>query len=382
MSALMPTITTTGAIFDSLTKFNRQGQIEPWLAVGWERADGNTWRFKLRPGVTFSNGTPFTAQSVVDTAEYLIGRAKPNEGVARELPKLVSARAVDPLTVEIVTAAPSPLFPRYASLFLIPDMIALDAVGMEQFAKAPVGTGPYQLNSWSPAQVSLSAFDKSWRKPRIPKLEIRVLPETIARLQAVLSDQVGIATPLGPDEYEALLAAGQQSWALADDTVNGIALVTTRETSPFKDVRVRRALNMAINRAPMLDAIFAGQAKPANQPATRSEFGYNPDLPPFAYDPVKAKALLTEAGYPSGFKFTMETTSIFAAQLSYVQQVAAELKKVGVSMEIRPIASPQHLKNVSPCHGRVCPWATSCAALRCTRARTTCRGPAINPSCR
>jgi ABC-type transport system substrate-binding protein len=171
-----------------------------------------------------------------------------------------------------------------------------------------------------------------------------VLPEATSRLQALLSKQVDIATFLGPEEYEALEAAGEQPRALMDDTVNGIALVTTRDT-PFKDVRVRRALNLAINRPPMLAAIFAGKAKPANQPATHGQFGFNPDLPQFDFDPAKAKALLSEAGYPNGFQFVMETTSASTAQLAYVQQVAADLKRVGVTMEIRTVASQQYLKN-------------------------------------
>ena len=344
MSALMPTITTTGAIFDSLTKFNRAGQIEPWLAVSWESADAKTWRFKLRPDVTFSNGKPLTAKDIVATAEYFIGRAKPTENIVRELPKLAAARAIDDLTVEIETAEPMPLFARYASMFLVPDIAVVDALGMEGFAKAPVGTGPYQLTNWSPGKVTFAAVNGSWRKPQVAKLEILVLPEATSRVQALLSDQVDLAMFLGPEEYEALKGAGQQPRAVMDDTVNGIALVTTRET-PFKDVRVRRALNYAINRPPMLDAIFAGLAKPANQPATRGVFGYNPDLPAFDYDPAKAKQLLAEAGYPNGFKFVLETTTASNAQVAYVQQVASDLRRVGVTMEIRTVSSQQYLKN-------------------------------------
>jgi peptide/nickel transport system substrate-binding protein len=345
-SSLMPTITTTGAIFDSLTKYSRAGRVEPWLAVAWENVDTKTWRFKLRPNVSFSNGAPLTAAAVAATAEYFIARARPTENIVRELPRLAAARVVDPLTVEIVTAEPMPLFPRYATMFLVPDMKALDALGIEAFAKQPVGTGPYRLDRWAPGRASFSAFAGSWRAPKMPKLEIVALPETTARMQAVLSDQIDIATFLGPEEYEALKAAGHQAVAVADDTVNGIALVTNREGSPFKDVRVRRALNHAVNRPPMLEAIFAGLAKPANQPATRGEFGYNPDLPQYDYDPAKAKAMLAEAGYAEGFRFTMETTSISNVQLAYVQQVAADLAKIGVTMDIRPIAAPQYLKNL------------------------------------
>lgn len=345
-SALMPTITTTGAVFDTLTKFNRAGQLEPWLALRWARTDGNTWRFALRPGVTFSNGKPLNAASVVAAANYIISRTRPTENIVREIPKMISARVVDDLTVDITTAEPSPLFARYASMLVVPDIAALDDVGIEQFAKAPVGSGPYQLVDWSPARVTFVANEKSWRKPIIPNLQILVLSDTITRTQALLSDQADIGVFLGPEEYEMLTQAGHQALAWADDTVNGLALVTTRNDSPFKDVRVRRALNIAINRPPMLKAIFAGQAKPANQPATRGEFGYNPDLPQFDYDPAKARALLLEAGYPNGVKFTMEMTGVFSAYLAVYQQIAADLKRVGVDVEIRTIASPQFLKNV------------------------------------
>ncbi|MDX2141822.1 MAG: ABC transporter substrate-binding protein [Rhodospirillaceae bacterium] len=346
MSSLMPTITTTGAIFDSLTKYNRAGKLEPWLAVKWDHTDDKTWRFTLRPGVTFSNGRPVTAASVAAVVDYIVNRARPNENMPRELPKLLSARAIDDFMVEIVTAQPAPLLPRYGTMLLIPDMTALDAVGMEVFSKAPVGSGAYAVESWTPAKVSLKAHTGSWRKPIIPKLEILALPETMARTQGILSGQIDVATTLGPEEYETLLAAGHQALPWSDDTVNGLALVTTRENSPFKDVRVRRALNHAVNRKPMLDAIFLGLAKPANQPAARVGFGHNPDLPPFDYDPAKAKALLAEAGYPEGFKFTMEVSGVFAFQLALYQLVQSDLRKIGVDMEIRTLPAPQFLKNV------------------------------------
>jgi peptide/nickel transport system substrate-binding protein len=103
---------------------------------------------------------------------------------------------------------------------------------------------------------------------------------------------------------------------------------------------------MAVDRDALVDVLLQRATVPASQPAGRSVFGYDPEIPPYPYDPARARALLAAAGHPDGFSFTLETAGVGAAALAVVQQVAADLKKIGVSMEIRLVPTPQFLKNV------------------------------------
>ncbi|MCB2106126.1 MAG: ABC transporter substrate-binding protein [Rhodobacteraceae bacterium] len=343
-SALSPTITTNGAMYDGLTRYSRDGTIEPWLAVAWDHTDDLTWRFTLRDNVTFSNGVPLTAESVVAVVEHLNTAARPFDNIVRDLPKLTSARALDARTVEIVTAEPMPLFPRYAMLLLVPEMGAFAALGQDGFTNAPVGTGPYKATDWGAARVKFEAFEQSWRKPKIPNLEIIAVQDPANRVHAVIAGQADIAIGLGLEQAGDMKAAGGvvQSWA--NDTVGAIALVTTRPT-PFTDIRVRRALNLAIDRATIAATLFDGTVTPATQPAARGMFGFNPDLPSIPYDPARAKALLAEAGYSDGFSFVMDMTTVIGTDATLYQQIAADFAKLGVHMELRMLPPAQYLRN-------------------------------------
>lgn len=344
-TSAQPTITTTSAIFDGLTRHARDGALKPWLATSWENRDPKTWRFHLRRGVTFSNGRPFNAGAVAAAVDYLATKARPIDTLARDLPAFAAARVIDDSTVDIVTAAPMPTLPRYVALLLIPEPETFARLGVEGFAKAPVGTGPFRLERWEPARVVLAAFERSWRKPRAAGLELIELPDPTARLQALLSGRADIAIGLGPEDMQTLAAAGLTGVSWTDGGVVGISLVATRDL-PFKDARVRRALNMAVNRQPIVDVIMQGRTVPANQPAARGVYGYDPTIAPYDYDPARAKALLAEAGYGDGFSFTMETSAATGAALAAYQQVAADLARVGVTMTIRPLTGPQYLRNV------------------------------------
>jgi peptide/nickel transport system substrate-binding protein len=345
-TSAMPSITTTSALYEGLTRITPEGVLKPWLATSWSNVDPKTWRFVLRKGVSFSNGKPFNAAAVAASVNHMATKARPIDGLVRsDLPPLESARVVDEFTVDIVTKNPVPTFPRYATVVFIPEPEAFAMLGPDEFAKTPVGTGPFKLDQWEPNKATFSAFTGSWRKPKSAKLEILELPDATSRVQALISGRVDIAGGLGPEDLQALEAAGHKGVSWFDGGVNGIALVNTRQL-PFNDVRVRQALNYAVNRQPIIDVILQGKTVAANQPAARMTYGYVADLPHYSYNPTKAKQLLTEAGYPNGFKFVMETSVTSNTSMSAYQQVASDLAKVGVEMEIRTVQGPQYLQNI------------------------------------
>lgn len=344
-TAATPTITTTSAIYDGLTRISPDGTLKPWLATSWSAVDTTTWRFQLRKDVKFSNGKPFNAKAVAATVTYLTTSPKPTDNILRDLPPMLSASVVDEFTVDIKTKAPVPTFPRYASVLLIPEPDAFQTLGSEEFAKQPVGTGPFAVEKFEPGKATFKAFAGSWRKPKVDAMEILGLPEATSRVQALISGRADVATALGPEDMQTLQEAGHQGVTWQDGTVSGISLVNTRQL-PFNDVRVRQALNYAVNRKPIIDVLMQGKTVASSQPAGRATLGYDPSLPLYEYDVAKAKKLLADAGYPDGFKFTMETSTATGALLSTYQQVADDLADVGVMMEIRLIQGPQYLKNV------------------------------------
>ena len=344
-TAATPTITITSAIYDGLTRIGRDGSLKPWLAVSWRKIDSLTWRFELRRDVIFSNGAPFDAQTVAAVVAAFAGPGAPTENLRRELPKLTAARVIDPYSVEIVTAAPTPLFPRWASILFMHEPGALKQMGIEAFARAPVATGPFVAESWSPNRAVLKAAPGSWRRAKLDRIEVMAIPDITARVQAVVSGQADVAPGLGPDEVQAIVAAGGKGLSWTNGFVDGISMVTTR-TLPFNDVRVRQALNMAVDRKALIDVLLQGATVPANQPAPRGALGYEPSLPQYPYDPAKARALLAAAGYPEGFAFVLETSGTGAGATAVYQQVAGDLRKVGVTMDIRVIPTPQYLKNL------------------------------------
>jgi peptide/nickel transport system substrate-binding protein len=345
----IPSILTWGAIFDGLTRIDGQGNLTPWLALSWEAIEPTTWRFKLRPNVVFSNGEKLAAEAVVNAVEYLVGPGAAIEGTARELQSLAGARAVDELTVDIVTKYPDPILPRSLPIMYIVAPEQWQRLGPDGFAREPVGTGPYKVNRWDSSRAFLSAFEGSWRAPKIPKVEIYAVPEGSSRTQGVSANQIDIALAIGPDDARAAEAAGGKAVHWIHPGVMGVAFVLVNNqnpNSPVFDRRVRQALNYAVNKQAIIDALLYGTSVPRGQPAPAVAWGHNPNVAPYPYDPAKAKALLAEAGYPNGFKMALEATiGGGAADAAMYQQVAADLAAVGVDVEIRTIPVQTLLRN-------------------------------------
>lgn len=342
----LPAIYVFTALYDALTFVDGEGRVEPWLATSWRQSSPTTWEFTLRDGVTFSNGEPFDAAAVVASVDYLTSPAARGDTSAAELSSLARARALDRLTVEITTNAPNPVLHREVSALRIVAPKHWAEVGPEGYARAPVGTGPFQVERWEAARIVLAAFRGSWRPPKVDRLEFRALPEMSSRVQGLLSGQIDMAFALRVDEKPLLEAAGHRLQANRGTGVFVIALNVEKDAR-FRDVRVRQALNLAVDRAGISRTMLAGEISPASQFTPPNATGYDPDLKPYPYDPDRARALLAEAGYSGGFAFVFE--GVMGGAVSdgaLFQQIAADLAKVGVRMEIRPILLSQLSANM------------------------------------
>ena len=341
-----PGIYTWAAIYDALTLVDRDGAPQPALATDWEAAEDG-WTFELREGVSFSNGEPFTADDVVATITYLTEDEEGQDlAVAGDLGPVTGAEAVDESTVRILTESPDPILPnRMAGVFIAPGD-HLEAVGHDGLAAEPIGTGPFQVESWtSQEEVQLTAFEDSWRAPEAASLQIIQLDDTAARVEALLSDQVHLTLQVSPDQLERIQQEGYAVEADPAPQVMSLAfMVEGNEDSPVADVDVRRAMNFAVNAEAAADALLAGEARPAGQGATPGAFGYNPDVPPFPHDPEQAQELLADAGYPDGFSFTAEiVTGSFPADAELYQAMQQDLAQVGIEVELQQIDFPEWL---------------------------------------
>ena len=207
----MPNIYTMGATFDGLTRINEHGKVQPWLATSWESTGPLTWVIRLREDVEFSNGVPFTSEAVVKVVDYLRSDAALREMVARELNFIASARALDTHTVEFTMHRPAPFLPRYLPILYMVEPGEWQRLGPVDFSMAPVGTGPYKVDTYRPNKIELSAFRESWRTPGIDKLELLLVAEAASRAQGVQSGILDIAISIGPEEVSAIEAWGGHS---------------------------------------------------------------------------------------------------------------------------------------------------------------------------
>lgn len=341
-----PSILTYAAIFDTMTRINRYGELVPVLATAWEPVDDTTWRFDLRPGVTFSNGELFNAAAVLDALDYLRTEEGAISGVGQELRFVESARVLDELTIEVKTKGSYPILPRAFATLRIPAPDRWREIGAAGFTNAPVGTGPFKVDAWTPGNIRLSAHQEGWRRPKVDRVELIVAGDSTTRLQALLSGAVDIAISVTPDDRAAIEAEGGTFyWALASGVLV-ISFVTTKD-SPVKNPLVRRALNHAVDKQAIVDVLMGGLGRIATQPVTEETLGYNPDLEPYAYDPDKARALLAQAGYPDGFEMTIEVVPGGGSNIDTIyNQVAADLIAAGIDVKLVSITAPQLVRQI------------------------------------
>lgn len=337
------------ALFDGLTRLDEQGRLVPGLALSWEQPEPLLWRFELRPGVRFANGRPFDAEAAARVLGWLASPAGRATVVGNELRAISAARALGPLLLEVETSDVDPILDKrmVGALMVEPDL--WDQLGPDGFALRPVGTGPYVLERWDQRRRRAHAVlnPHRWRSAHFGRLEWVELPDAAVRTQALLSLDVDVA-PVEIEEMDRLVARGYPVITRPSMSVMSIAFITERATpGPLQDVRVRRALNYAVDKAALARVLLRGHGLPASQPGPAIAFGHDPGLAPYPYDPARARQLLAEAGYPDGFALAAEVQpNAFPADGLIYQAATHYLRQVGVDVTLRTITFPQYLRNL------------------------------------
>jgi ABC-type transport system substrate-binding protein len=323
--------------------------ITPGLFTSWEIDPANTkrWICKVRQGVKFQDGSDFNVDAVLWNFGRIFDEKSPQydpEGapfIRSALSMVQSYEKVDDQTVAITTAYPYSFFPYLLGMFLIASPTQWNNVGHSwaEFAKHPSGTGPFSITKIVPrVSYELTRNENYWDKTRIPKLKHMILqpmPEATTRLAALRSGQVDWIEVPPPDSIPSLRAAGFQI-SLWPYPHTWPYVYSMAEGSPFRDVRVRQALNFAVDRDGLVK-LLNGTAKPAYGLYPRDNPHYGHPTMVYSYDPDRARALLKEAGYgpdhPLKFKVMISTSG--SGQMMPIpmnELIQQNLKAVGVDV--------------------------------------------------
>ncbi|MFT8244388.1 ABC transporter substrate-binding protein [Roseomonas sp. BN140053] len=355
-----PSIMLSAHMFEALVQRDENSRLAPGLAESWRLVDNNTWEFKLRQGVTFHDGTPFTAEDVVATLARVPVVQSPSS-FAVYTRAIESVEVVDPHTVRFKTRSVAPLVPFDLANVFIVQRAAQGATSAEfNSGRHAIGTGPFRFVSYDPNnRVDMTRYDGYWGvKPAWSQVQYRVITNDGARVAALASGDVSfidnVPTPdiarlrndprltIAENTSTRLIFLGldvERQGASPDITgPNGEALTT----NPLRDVRVRRALSMAINRPAIVSRVMENAAVATGQFMPPGVFGYDPSIPVPTFDADGAKRLLAEAGYPNGLTITLRGTNDRYVNDAQIQQTIAQMwTRIGVRtrVEAAPMAT-------------------------------------------
>jgi len=302
--------------------------IAPLLAESWT-VDGTSYLFNLRQGVKFHDGTDFTADDVVASYQRML--QPDSELIGQFIADDTTVEKVDDYTVRIGRPTADPLIVSQASLIpIVPAEWA--APSDTRLADAMVGTGPYQFDGWNKGQeINLSKFAGYWgSEPAIDSVVIRFLTEEATRLAALQAGEIQLARNMSPDNV------GVAPNVVAGFVSEVLIVRLNAEHGPFSDINVRKAVNHAIDREAIVDAIYGGFAVPAKgQEIAQYVFGANPNLTDYTFDPDLARQMIEDAGV-AGETVTMSaTTGHWAKDREVAQAMAGMIEAAGLTVDLQ-----------------------------------------------
>ena len=324
-------------IYDTLVQFRENTtEIEPALAEAWKiSADGLVWTFYLRQGVQFHDGTPFDAAAVI----FSFTRS---EALVREFHDEFIDRidALDAFTVQFQIKTPyAPFISALAkTAFSIVSPTAVAKFG-DDFDNNPVGTGPFKFVQWDKHdKIVLTANDMHWAgKPALDGLIFRSIPDNSVRLMELQQGNIHTMEFPNPDDIP-LIQDDPRLELLMQPSLNVGFIAMNMEKPPFDNLKVRLAINHAIDKATIIERLYQGRGIPAKNPIPPTLWSYDDTIADYTYDPELAKQLLVEAGYPNGFETTLWALPIPRSYipdgLALAELLQSELQDIGIRVEV------------------------------------------------
>ena len=334
----VPTANVVMHVHETLVTWDKDMNMTGQLAEDWEVSeDGKTWTFYLREGVKFHDGADFNAEAVEKTIRRMLD---PATGSPRRsmLAMISDVKVVDNYTIQLITDEPFGPFlaqlATYNAAMLSPK--AIDEYGND-YGQHPAGTGPYKLSEWQPSeQLVLERNEDYWgQEPSTEKLIFKVIPEDTTRVMALKTGEVDIISNVPPFQIEQL-ETDKNVEVILTEGFRTIYLGMNVQRPPFDDIRVRKAINYAIDRDSIIKNILLDTATKAIGPENPVIPGASADLPTYDYNPEKAKELLAEAGYADGLEIVFHAPfGRYLMDKQVAEAVQAQLAQVGINAKLQ-----------------------------------------------
>ncbi|MBI3455437.1 MAG: hypothetical protein HY002_06585 [Candidatus Rokubacteria bacterium] len=326
-------------IFDNLTSRHPDDKLYPGLATEWKATAPTTWQFKLRQGVKWHNGDPFTSADPKFSLERTYDPAAKTL-VATVFTTIDRIETPDPSTLVIHTKQPDPLLPARLAFYggqIVPKKY-LEQVGPDTFNAKPVGTGPVRLVSWTKDdKVVMEANPDYWGgRIDVDRVIFRPVPETAPRVAGLLKGEFDAITQLTADHWDRVSQHPTTKGASA--LYAGLyVLAVNSKVPPFNNPLVKQALSLAIDREAIVKDLWRGRGIVPNGPIAKGDNHYDPTLPPLPYDPKEAKERLKKSGY-KGEPVHIETTvGLIANDKAMAEVIASTWKDIGVNAIVEVI---------------------------------------------
>jgi peptide/nickel transport system substrate-binding protein len=364
--ALLYQTRVVSQIYEGLVSRDREFRLEPALATSWQAIGPTAWRFRLRPGVRFHDGSPFTADDAVFSIERALAR---NSQRVIQLRGVTGARKVDDLTIDVLLSTPDAVLPEKLWLIAMMSKPWSEKHGVTQpqdyngkqethAVRNANGTGPFRLKSYEQDRRLLLTRNPDWwgwktaaADPRanVTEAVYSVIQSDATRLAALASGEVDFVIDppfqdvarLRNDKRLRLTEVGDigTQYLGFDQARAALDGSDVRDRNPFKDPRVRRAVYHAIDIDTIIAKVLRGQAQPAGSHLSALVDGHVPELETrLPYDPAAARKLLAEAGYPNGFAVTLDCVNV-TFRAAVCQAIASMLAQVNVRVTFQPSPS-------------------------------------------
>jgi glutathione transport system substrate-binding protein len=340
------TLTTavTKSFYEGLFGFDKDLKVQPVLATGYSVSDdGLVYDIKLREGVKFQDGTDFNAEAVKVNLDRV---RNPENKLARfnQFNQIDKVEVVSPSEVRITLKQPFGPFINslaHASAAMI-SPAALTKWGNKEIAFHPVGTGPFEFVEWKQTDfVKVKKFDGYWRKgfPKVDDITWKPVTDNNTRAAMLQTGEADFAYPM-PYEQVATLQKNDKLNVTISPSIIERYLSFNMLQKPYDDLRVRQAINYAINKEALAKVAFSGFAQPAEGIVPQGVL-YAHKMPAWPYDPAKARELLKEAGYPNGFESTLWSAYTTTTAQKAIQFVQQQLQQVGIKLKLQALEPGQ-----------------------------------------
>jgi peptide/nickel transport system substrate-binding protein len=343
--------------FDYLIRLDyaNGGKLTPMLAMSWQRIDDRTLEVTLRQGVKFQDGAPFTADDVVYSFNRIITNKDPKLGQANpNFFPFASVEKLDDFRVRFVGTGTDPIIERRLAT---PGAQIIHAkyhqqVGAAEFRVKPLATGPYRLTELVVGErITFEANRDYWGgAPAAQKVTFRVVPEVATRIAAVTNGEVELITNVPPDQIAAL--QGRKNLVVKSKTLTNVhMLYYNGKMAPFDKPAIRQAVNYAIDRKTLIDALWLGNATQMHGLQFEGEDLYNANRPVTAYDPEKAKALLKEGGYAGEpITYVAASPNYYTNEREVGEAIMGMWQQVGINGKLLLTEQAQKTKAYSTAH--------------------------------